>query len=941
MTAPSPSPRLPRSGRLAVWLVLLLAALPLCGRAADVPVARYEVAAEICATDKTIVGEVTVTLAAGDPRAAGALWFHLPPNRFLAPDPRGERRHLAPLPFAYSSVSQGLRDPWLPDGFSAGSIRIVSVRTLEGVPLPTALIDNPRLPQGYSVRQGLLRVEAPGGAPLTGVVIAFETRLPHRVVDGWSETAWVLEHWFPELARFDAGAWDLDVHRPRPAHFAGRIASATPGWVATGRGTAQWLAAGVALTVPEDAAPQKGLPLAFLPQAQRSDALYGDLPIASLHPPGGARIAELSQRVTRVFLQHVETRFHLPPPRPGILLVQGDLPPGETLTLGHMVVLSRDFSHETSLMDRLFVGTLAAALARVWFGETVWCDEDREAWLPLGFSGYLALDFFEALYGWDARIHTITDWLSPRFREHFYESPVRGLSRAGKDAPLLISLTGYPRAHTALVVLHRKAPLVLRSLAYVVGPEAFAGAVEAFYRDFQGREAGHDDWQATVQQQSGTDLDWFFAEWFHRTEVVDYAIADWHQEPAGNGTRLIVTVSRLGTGRMPVVVQVTMEDGSVVSRRISGVLPQEQVEFALATPPQSVDLDPDELLLEDDRRNNHSSSLYRVRPFFDWSKQREVLVSLQGSLGGNAVDGNYAGLGVNVQLDVDNQVRFIPIYGERTGLIDYEVGWSRSHFLNRHLSLEVSAQRLGGLFNRSVQLSYGHDVPDGFYLSTNVAAGAEQVDAVHLVDDGRVRSQPAGEANHLQISHSATALWSSRWASNWLLSVEHGQPSYGSNFEYTLTGVHLGQSLTFTPWQSVELELIRDGSAGTAPLQKQPLLGGPQALRGYPRDFRLVHEQLAAARLEYHWTLTRAVIGREIQSRRIQLILFSDVGKSWDNRQDVEKAPQRQDVGIGVEFDVNVVGFVLFPARLEIAIPYDDPEYKTLKVILFQALSFF
>jgi hemolysin activation/secretion protein len=171
--------------------------------------------------------------------------------------------------------------------------------------------------------------------------------------------------------------------------------------------------------------------------------------------------------------------------------------------------------------------------------------------------------------------------------------------------------------------------------------------------------------------------------------------------------------------------------------------------------------------------------------------------------------------------------------------------------------------------------------------------------------------------------------------------VEHGQPSYGSNFEYTLTGVHLGQSLTFTPWQSVELELIRDGSAGTAPLQKQPLLGGPQALRGYPRDFRLVHEQLAAARLEYHWTLTRAVIGREIQSRRIQLILFSDVGKSWDNRQDVEKAPQRQDVGIGVEFDVNVVGFVLFPARLEIAIPYDDPEYKTLKVILFQALSFF
>ncbi len=902
---------------------------------------RYRLTVVLHPEDRTIAGELTVTLAPDDPRAAGPLWFHLPPNRFLAPDPRGERRHLAPLPFAISYLAPDLRDPWLPDGFSEGSIAVRSVRTMSGAPLAFTLQDNLRLPQGFSTRQGLLRVEGGIDAPLTTVVIAFETRLPHRAVDGWSETAWVLAQWFPELARFQGGVWDLAPHRPRPARFSAQIAATMPGWVATGRGAAQWLEPGQILTMSEDEEAQKSLPLIYMPDAQRTGAVYGDLPIVSLHPAGGARIGDLAQSVTRVFLQHVESRYRLPPPHPGILLVQADLPPEEMLTLGNIVALSRDFSHASPFLDRVFVGTLSGALGRIWFGETVWSDEDREAWLPLGFSGYLALDFFQSLYGWDAPIQTIADWLSPRFREHFFEAPVRGMIRDGEDAPLLISLSEYPRAHTALVVLHRKAPLVLRSLEYVVGPEPFAAAVADFYREFQHREATHDDWQALLQKQSGSDLDWFFDEWFHRTPVLDYAISDWKEEAPDGQRRLTVTVTRPGTGRMPVVVQVTQTDGIVVTQRIDGTQPEQEVRFTLSGQAESVDLDPEEFLMEDDRRNNHSANLYRVRPFFDWSKQREVLVSLRGRAGGNAVDGNYAGLGVNVQVDVDNQVRFIPIYGEHTGLINYDVGWERNHFLHPRLSLDLSAQRLGGLLNRSAQIGYRHDVPDGLYLGTSLAAASDEVDGVHRTDDGRRRSQAAGTANSLEFSHGATALWSYRWSNDWQLSVEHGQSSYGSDFDYTLSQMRLGQVVNITPWHGLRLELIREGAGTGTPLQKQPLLGDPLVLRGYPRSFRLVSEQLAAARLEYHWTLTRAVYGREIQSRRIQLIFFGDVGKAWDNAQTPARTPQRQDVGIGIEIDINVAGLVSFPARIEIAQPYNDPEFKMPQVIFFQALSFF
>lgn len=935
-----------RRGAGGIWLPLAAAlahlfAVPAPAQAQLLPPPWVRVEAALRPEDRAVTGRMILTLPEGDPRGRGPLWLHLPPNRFLEPDPRGERRHLAPPPFAVFSLEPDLRDPWLPDGFSPGGIQIHAVETPEGVPLDYALEDNPAIPPGYSALNGLLRIETPSGGPLRAIVVRFETRLPHRVVDGWSETAWVLARWFPEPARFEEGRWDLGVFRPSPVRIEARIMVSRAGWLATGRGDVRWLEAGAVMEAGPDPLPEKGLPLVYVPHAERADSAMGDSAIVSLHPPQGRRIADLSLRVARVFLGHAQARFGLPPPRPGLVIVQADLPPDEMLTLGHVIVASKDFAHQTPLMDRAFVGQAAQALGQVWFGEGVWCDEDRQAWLRHGFAGYLALDFFRALYGWDARIHTLTDWLNPRFREHYFEAPVLALLRDGEDGPLLLSLTKHPRRRTALVVIHRKAPLVLRSLSYVTGEDAFTAALGMFFHAFNRREAGAAPWQAMLEQAAGVGLAWFFKEWFEGTPRLDYAIADWSQEPADGGMRLTVRLTRSGNGRIPVTVQVTDADGAVHTRRTDGAADEELLVFRLAAPAAAVDLDPGEYLLEENRRNNHSTDLYRVRPFFDWSKQREILVSLRGRAGGNAVDGNYAGVGVNVHLDAGNQVRFIPVYGEHTGWVNYDVGWRREHFLGPRFSLDLAAERFGGLRNRTVRLGYRHDTPDGFYLETALAARGEEVESVHREDDGRVRSQPAGDSNNIELTHAATALWSSRWSSRLALAAEHAQSSYGSDFDYTLIRAGLGQTLTVTPRHQVQVELLRQSSAGRTPLQKQPLLGDPLVLRGYPRSFRLVHEQLAALRLEYRWTLSTAVRGRELQVRRVQLIAFHDAGKGWDNGQAPQDSRQRQNAGIGMELDVNAMGLAEFPARLEVAVPYNDPQFKTAKVIFFQALSFF
>jgi hemolysin activation/secretion protein len=70
-------------------------------------------------------------------------------------------------------------------------------------------------------------------------------------------------------------------------------------------------------------------------------------------------------------------------------------------------------------------------------------------------------------------------------------------------------------------------------------------------------------------------------------------------------------------------------------------------------------------------------------------------------------------------------------------------------------------------------------------------------------------------------------------------------------------------------------------------------------------------------------------------------ILFADIGKGWNNGESPDDQRQRQDAGIGVEFELDLVGQVSFPIRIEIAQPYNDPEYHRTQYIFFQALAFF
>lgn len=889
----------------------------------------------------TIAGTVTVTLPADDPRLGDVLWFHLPPNRFLEKDPRGPRRIVGSLPFSTHFESDALFDPAWPDGFDPGHIAIQSVQGETGSDLPFTTAPNPTIPQGYSVRDGLLRVDV-SGAPGTRVVrIRFATQLPHRYWDGWSRAGVLTDHWYPVLAAWHDGGWDTDVFTPRGGTYEARVTVDAEGQLFMNHGRMWPLYAGDTASFPPDPDGLRALPLVFVP-AQRSVLRHGyDLSLYSFFSAGHERMGRLALDVGESFRRYVHRAYGLPPPQTRIAIVEVDLPPQDIVTIGSLVLVPTSFYDNISAMDRILVAQLARAVAQVWFGESVWSNRDTQSWLHLGLAGYLAMDFFQVTYGPDAGVHNLMDWLQPKYREHFFEAPVRELMRSGKDAPLALSLHRFPETRTALLVAYNKAPIVLRSLYFLVGHDAFARALNALYHRHRFQVVTERTLRTEMEAASGMALGPFFDAWFHGTPRVDFAVENWSQTKTAAGYRVEVKVRRKAPSQTPVIVQVTTRGGQVFRRRWKGDAVGATIQFDLPEQAASVAVDPDEYWLELDRKNNLSDLQLRWRPIFDWAKQRDVLIAVRATAGGNATDGNYYGLGVNVSLNENNQVRVMPIYGDRTGLTNYQLTWTHTEFLIPPLSLTVNLEHLSGNTLQSVGLGFTLVDTDEHRLAVTVDLNASRVQATSILQsDGSLRVQPASRANYVSTGLNYRYRPDTGDESNLSLLVFDSRPGYDS--AYTFTTVQLGAKQRFALGGS-HLLLIggtRAVTDGTPPVQLRQPLGGPLGLRGYPHSIQLTGEQLAMARLDYGYVVSRRAVGGAAQLRRVTAFVFGDVGRVWDGGETYTARPQRQDAGIGVELLTNLMRLNELPIRADIAFPLHDPEYRDPQFVLFGLLTF-
>ncbi|MBI4081233.1 MAG: BamA/TamA family outer membrane protein [Candidatus Lambdaproteobacteria bacterium] len=922
------------------WLLLSIAMYALVPQALAQSIPDYRIDVHLDGSGRAIFGSIDVRVAENDARPRGTWWFHLPPNRFLESDPRGPRRNMESIPFGRSFVTPEQGDPLLPEGFSFGMIEIFAVTDDDGRLLRHTYWANPLLPEGYSIRDGLLRVEFTPGTTGRAVRIFFRTTLPERYWDGWNTTGVFAEHWHPALLNFRDGEWVRDPADPTPGKFAGKIQADRAGWLVAGRGPALQLEEGGRLMLPDNPLPMRSLPFVHIDSMELQESTFDGIRLRSFYRNGNRRVSNLARDVAEEFLLFMRERYGLDLPMPELTFVEIDSHPGDIRVAGQIIVIPTLYYVNNRIIDRVFVGKLSQALAQIWFGQEVWANSDRQAWLPLGMGGFLSLDFYAYLYGWDAGIHGLMDWLNPRYREHYFEQAVRGQIATSEDAPLMVSLSQYPHFRSALISLFQKAPLVVRALSHIVGEERFRRGIREFYRRYRYRAATEQGFEQVMTEVAGVPIDWFIAEWFYGTPRVDYALAGWSQRPRDGSTLVEVRVERREAGIMPVDVEVTAVTGETLMQRWDGKEQAATLRFVLAGPVERIVLDPGEYLLETDRQNNRSDTLIRFRPFFDWQKQREKLILLRGSLGGNAIDGNFVGLGATALIDEDNEVRLIPGYGQESERLLYEAGWVRKRFLFERLSLDLNAEQIGGRVSRGAALYFRHPTPEAFFVQTGIAANVEHVEAARA-DRLTSTIQRPGRSGNWELSNETSYRGGEKYFGRFTLSYEHSAQALDADFNYGSLRLAFAQTFTLGPRHVIKFDLIRGLTDGDAPIQKRHLLGDPTVLRGYPRDVALVNDQIAAMRFEYQYIVTRRIIGTALQSRRISGIFSVDAGKGWNNDENPYRAPQRQDVGVGIGFDVDVLSHVAFPLRFEVSIPFNDRQYQQERFIFFEALTFF
>ncbi|HKK08216.1 MAG TPA: M1 family metallopeptidase, partial [Gemmatimonadota bacterium] len=240
---------------------------------------------------------------------------------------------------------------------------------------------------------------------------------------------------------------------------------------------------------------------------------------------------------------------------------------------------------------RRLYGVLAHELSHQWFPMQVGSMEAAFAWMDEGLTTFdeslAARDFF----GDDrARTGDMASYLR--------------VARAGLEAPLMQHTDHVTHPRGRVAAAYSKPATVLHALRTVIGRAAFDTAYARYARAWRYRHPLPWDFFSMLEDAAGRDLDWFWQEWFYRTDVLDQAVTD--VRAAGDSAR--VTVENRGGAVMPVLLRLTTADGSTREVRWpadvwAGTRTVTRTVQA-GGPVREVELDPDRRFPDVDRSND-------------------------------------------------------------------------------------------------------------------------------------------------------------------------------------------------------------------------------------------------------------------------------------------------------------------------------------------------
>ncbi len=237
---------------------------------------------------------------------------------------------------------------------------------------------------------------------------------------------------------------------------------------------------------------------------------------------------------------------------------------------------------DASSNEGLIVHEIAHQWAHGIFGNNEW----REGWLDEGMASFLGNLYAESA---GQRLN--------------YAAQSQGIARADTATgakPIGTASAAFKDMGSYSAMTYTKPALVLRMLKDLVGDTVFRAGMRRYYEENKLEHVAEEDFRNAIEAAANTDLDWFFQQWLHTNNTLDYAVANATSTQQANGSwRTRVDVTRGGQAWMPVQLKV-----GDVSRRLDSREATFSVEVDTPGKPTEVVLDPNAILIDLDRSNN-------------------------------------------------------------------------------------------------------------------------------------------------------------------------------------------------------------------------------------------------------------------------------------------------------------------------------------------------
>jgi hypothetical protein len=239
---------------------------------------------------------------------------------------------------------------------------------------------------------------------------------------------------------------------------------------------------------------------------------------------------------------------------------------------------------------------LSHEIAHEWWPMMVGSNESLHAWQDEGLVSYAedlsTRDYFE---GMEPELTTQDAYLR--------------IAGSDMERPIMTEADLFGIGPQYGVAAYSKPGTLLRALAAVIGEAALHRGLREYTTRWLLRHPSPFDFFHVIEDVHGDELDWFWSPWFYDTVVLDQAITGVAVESTTAGEQVTITVEDLGDAPMPVLLTMTLADGTTREERmpvepwLAGAQTQ-TVTIEVASPVTRVEIDPRRYLPDVDRTNN-------------------------------------------------------------------------------------------------------------------------------------------------------------------------------------------------------------------------------------------------------------------------------------------------------------------------------------------------